>query len=46
MKKTYQYWIKRIILFHGKRHPQQMGVVLSIDVPDMTAAGKFVTVGW
>ena len=22
---TYTYWIKRFILFHGKRHPAEMG---------------------
>lgn len=22
---TYRYWIKRFILFHGKRHPREMG---------------------
>ena len=24
-EKTYTSWIKRFILFHGKRHPQDMG---------------------
>ena len=24
-KKTYVSWIQRFILFHGKKHPQQMG---------------------
>ena len=24
-KKTYVSWIRRFILFHGKKHPQQMG---------------------
>lgn len=24
-EKTYVSWIKRFILFHGKRHPQEMG---------------------
>ena len=26
-EKTYLHWIRRFILFHGKRHPQQMGAV-------------------
>ena len=25
-EKTYREWIKRFILFHGKRHPREMGV--------------------
>lgn len=24
-EKTYIHWIKRFILFHGKRHPNSMG---------------------
>ncbi len=24
-EKSYAHWIKRFILFHGKRHPQDMG---------------------
>ena len=24
---TYREWIKRFILFHGKRHPREMGAV-------------------
>lgn len=24
-EKTYLHWIKRFILFHGKRHPKNMG---------------------
>lgn len=24
-EKNYLHWIKRFILFHGKRHPQNMG---------------------
>lgn len=24
-EKTYIFWIKRFILFHGKRHPRDMG---------------------
>ena len=24
-EETYVYWIKRYILFHGKRHPREMG---------------------
>jgi hypothetical protein len=24
---TYREWIRRFILFHGKRHPREMGVV-------------------
>ncbi len=24
-EKTYVHWVKRFILFHGKRHPEQMG---------------------
>jgi hypothetical protein len=24
-EKTYVYWIRRFILFHNKRHPQEMG---------------------
>ena len=26
-EKTYVYWIKRFIFFHGKRHPREMGKV-------------------
>jgi hypothetical protein len=25
IEKTYLDWIKRFILFHGKRHPKEMG---------------------
>ena len=25
-ERTYREWIKRFILFHGKRHPREMGV--------------------
>ena len=25
-EQTYVQWIRRYILFHGKRHPQEMGV--------------------
>ncbi len=28
-EKTYVNWIKRYILFHGKRHPREMGGVES-----------------
>ncbi len=24
-EKLYVHWVKRFILFHGKRHPQEMG---------------------
>jgi Phage integrase, N-terminal SAM-like domain len=27
-EKSYLHWIKRFILFHGKRHPQEMGAAL------------------
>lgn len=26
-ERTYREWVKRFILFHGKRHPREMGVV-------------------
>jgi hypothetical protein len=26
-EKTYVSWVKRFVLFHGKRHPQEMGKV-------------------
>lgn len=26
-EETYLHWIKRFILFHGKRHPRDMGAV-------------------
>lgn len=26
-EETYVYWIRRFILFHSKRHPQEMGTV-------------------
>ncbi len=26
-EKTYVQWIRRFILFHGKRHPREMGAV-------------------
>jgi hypothetical protein len=25
MERTYQEWIRRYVLFHGKRHPREMG---------------------
>ncbi|MXS81809.1 phage integrase N-terminal SAM-like domain-containing protein [Nitrosomonas oligotropha] len=27
MEKTYISWIKHYIIFHGKRHPAEMGVI-------------------
>ena len=24
-EKTYVHWVKRFVLFHGKRHPQELG---------------------
>jgi len=26
-ERTYREWVKRFILFHGKRHPREMGAV-------------------
>lgn len=28
-EQTYVHWVRRFILFHGKRHPEQMGVTRS-----------------
>jgi hypothetical protein len=29
-EQTYVYWIRRFILFHHKRHPQEMGVAKAV----------------
>jgi len=48
-EQSYVDWIKRFILFHGKRHPAEMGkvevtaffpVCKSITVPSLHSAGE------
>lgn len=38
---TYREWIRRFILFHGKRHPREMGSVeISRFLSDLAVRGK------
>ena len=41
ISKTYVQWIKRFILFHGKRHPREMGATeIEAFLTDLAVRGK------
>ena len=46
-EEQYLHWIKRYILFHGKRHPKDMGAVqIEAFLTNLAVAGKVLLPCW